>query len=75
MRQLKKGDKVLIDGTTTIAQSACAYNFPEIIYEEKIKYDENTGKPFKIVKAYDDWWYAKDGRPYKGNLFYFIEKI
>ena len=72
--ELKIGDKVFMDGYTTMAQSACAYDKGSIITKDKIKYNQNNGKPYKLVFAYNEWWNAKDGSSEKGSMYYIYKR-
>ena len=68
--QIKVGDKVFMDGYTTIAQSACAYDKGSIVSKEKTKYNPDNGKPYKLVYAYDKWWNANNGASENNSMYY-----
>lgn len=67
------GDKVYVDGYTSMAQQNSG--------EEKIKkidfrYDEKTGEKFDIYKVGSDWYDSRDGSCYSNkNSMYYIEII
>ena len=72
---LKIGDKVYMDGYTSIAQSGCSMEDTVIIKKDQTRYNEKTGKPFKIVRAFGEWWYAENGSSYTNkNSMYYITK-
>lgn len=68
--EIKVGDNVFMDGYTTMAQSACAYDKGSVVSKAKIKYNPDNGKPYKLVYAYDQWWNAEDGSSEKGSMYY-----
>lgn len=63
------GDKVYIDGYTSMAQQ----NFSEAEIEDiDWKFDPDTGEKFPIYKVGDAWYYACDGTCYsnKESMYY-----
>ncbi len=73
-KTIKLGDKVFMDGITSIAQSACAYDRGSVVTDEKTKYNPYNGKPYKIVFAYDKWWNANDGTAVNNSMYYIYKK-
>ena len=73
-KEIRIGDKVFMDGYTTMAQSACAYDEGCFVSKDKIQYNKDNGKPYRLVWAYDEWWNAKDGSSINENSMYYIFK-
>ena len=63
-----------MSGYTSMAQSSCAYDKGSVISEVKIKYDSDTGKPYNIVKAYNDWWKADTGASVEEGMYYIYKQ-
>jgi hypothetical protein len=69
----KVGDKVYIDGYTSMAQQNSG---EETIKDIDIRYDEVTGEKFNIYKVGGDWYDSRDGSCYSNkNSMYYIELI
>ena len=66
---LKVGDKVWFDGYTSMAQQNAG---EEVIAEIKIKYDEDSGRPFNIYKVGNAWYDGRDGSCFsnKQSMYY-----
>ena len=69
----KVGDKVYIDGYTSMAQQNSG---EETIKDIDIRYDEVTGEKFDIYKVGGDWYDSRDGGCYSNkNSMYYIEML
>jgi hypothetical protein len=68
---VKIGDKVYVDGYTSMAQQ----NSGEYTIEDiGIRYDEVTGEKFNIYKVSGDWYDSRDGNCWSNkNSMYYIE--
>jgi hypothetical protein len=69
----KIGDKVYVDGYTSMAQQNSR---EDTIEDIGIRYDEVTGEKFDIYKVSGDWYDSRDGRCYSNkNSMYYIDVI
>jgi hypothetical protein len=73
-RDLKVGNKVWIDGYTSIAQG----NSQEEVEIEEIeyRYDMKTGEKFPVYFVSENWFDSRDGSMYNNdNGMYYIEEL
>ncbi len=69
----KVGDKVYIDGYTSMAQQNSG---EDTIKKIESRFDEITGEKFDIYKVSGDWYDSRDGSCYSNkNSMYYIEMM
>jgi hypothetical protein len=69
----KVGDKVYIDGYTSMAQQNSG---EDTIKKIESRFDEITGEKFDIYKVGGDWYDSRNGSCYSNkNSMYYIEMI
>lgn len=69
----KVGDKVYIDGYTSMAQQNSG---EDTIKKIESRFDEKTGEKFDIYKVGGDWYDSRNGGCYSNkNSMYYIEII
>ena len=67
----KVGDKVYIDGYTSMAQQNSG---EDTIKKIESRFDEITGEKFDIYKVGGDWYDSRDGSCHSNkNSMYYIE--
>ncbi len=68
---MKIGDKIYIDGYTSMAQGNARESKIDLI---ETRYDELTGLPFEIVLVDGEWYDSRDGGCYsnKNSVYYVI---
>ena len=70
---VKVGDKVYIDGYTSMAQQNSG---EDTIKKIESRFDEITGEKFDIYKVSGDWYDSRDGSCYSNkNSMYYIEMM
>jgi hypothetical protein len=70
---VKVGDKVYVDGYTSMAQQNSG---EDTIKEIGVRYDEVTGEKFDIYKVGGSWYDSRDGGCHSNkNSMYYIELI
>jgi hypothetical protein len=68
---VKVGDKVYVDGYTSMAQQNAGV---EKIKKIESQFDEKTGEKFDIYKVGGEWYDSRDGSCYSNkNSMYYIE--
>lgn len=69
----KVGDKVYIDGYTSMAQQNSG---EDTIKKIESRFDEKTGEKFDIYKVSGEWYDSRDGSCYSNkNSMYYIEMM
>jgi hypothetical protein len=69
----KVGDKVYIDGYTSMAQQNSG---EDTIKKIESRFDEITGEKFDIYKVSGEWYDSRDGSCYSNkNSMYYIEMM
>lgn len=73
MKEFKVGDLVYMDGYTSMAQSALAYDKGSKVKEVRYKFDEDTGEKYQQIKVNRSWYDARNGACVSNkNSMYFI---
>lgn len=70
MIKSKVGDKVAVECLTSMGQDS-----EETITKITTKYDENTGKPYKVIWCGERAFYSTHGGAFNPPMFYCISDL
>jgi hypothetical protein len=70
LSEINIGDKVYIDGYTSMAQQNSGVRN---VIDTKYKYDEDTGERYKVIVINNGEFDSRTGASLNGNSMYYIE--